>query len=140
MKTLPIRSVPIAAIALAWATPGLAQGPAQLPSSGGLSHGYGDAGAAVSRPTDFGLRDQAGNLVIVNGVLSAYPNTAMPAMAGAGGQTATAIGNQITVQAYGSWNTIIVDAVQQNSGDVTASTSLGRSSTTSGTSVQEGSH
>jgi holdfast attachment protein HfaA len=102
------------------AGPTFAQGPARLPTAGSAAHGYGGAGAAVGQPTRYGLRDGAGNLVIVNGTLSPYGRATSGGSPGSGGETALAIGNQITVDVGGSWNTIIIDAVQQNSGDITA--------------------
>lgn len=105
------------------------QGPSRpvLPTSGSTAAGVGDAGRQIGRPADFSLRDGAGNLIIVNGQLqSADAPSGMAAdpLPSAGGQSATAIGNQLVVLATGSWNTIIIDSVQTNSGDVTARTSL----------------
>lgn len=40
------------------------------------------------------------------------------------GRDRRGVGNQLIVLATGSWNTIIIDAVQTNTGDVTAATSL----------------
>lgn len=113
--------------ALLPASAALAQSRPTLPTAGSAGAGVADAGRQTGRPADFSLRDGAGNLIIVNGQLqSADAPSGMAAdpLPSAGGQTATAIGNQLVVQATGSWNTIIIDSAQTNSGDVTASTSL----------------
>jgi holdfast attachment protein HfaA len=105
------------------ATAAAAQGARQLPTASAMTGGYSGARASTGAPTDFSLRDASGNLIIVNGQLqtgSGYE----PGYGGGGGggfgQTAIALGNQLTVQASGSWNVIIVDAVQTNTGDITA--------------------
>jgi holdfast attachment protein HfaA len=114
-----------AALFAAVATPVMAQASSRaLPTA--ASMGGGVAGSMTGQPTDYSLRDGNGNLIIVNGVLR--PAGSMSATGGfadsplpmAGGQTATAVANQLTVLATGSWNTIIVDSVQTNTGDVTA--------------------
>jgi len=96
--------------------------PRQLPTAASMTGGV--AGSMNGQPTDFSLRDAGGNLVIVNGVLrpasaagGGFADSPLPV---AGGQSATAVANQLSVLATGSWNTIIVDAVQTNTGDVTA--------------------
>lgn len=107
------------------ASPATAQtAPAALPTAGSM--GGGGTGMMSGRPTDYSLRDAGGNLVIVNGVLRPAGSTAMTGgiadspLPTAGGMSASAVANQLTVLATGSWNTIIVDAVQTNTGDVTA--------------------
>lgn len=118
MTRLP-RLALLLVVSLVPAGPALTQGPVRLPTAAGAAQGYGGAGAAVAHPTRYGLRDGAGNLVIVNGMLSPYGGGTSGG-AGGGGETALAVGNQITVDVGGSWNTVIIDAVQQNSGDITA--------------------
>lgn len=39
---------------------------------------------------------------------------------GAASQTSTAIGNLLTVSVVGSWNTVIVNSTQSNTGNITA--------------------
>lgn len=106
------------------ALPAAAQGPAKLPTAGAMAGGYSGARASTGAPTDFSLRDASGNLIVVNGQLqtgAGYEPGYSGGGGGAGyGQTAIALGNQLTVQASGSWNVIIVDAVQTNSGNITA--------------------
>lgn len=113
---------------LAATAPAAAQSRPDLPTAHSVNGGFA-AGLAAGRPTDFSLRDARGNLVMVNGVLRPADGTSGGGMADAPlpmaqGQTATAVGNQLIVLATGSWNTIIIDAVQTNAGDVTAATSL----------------
>jgi hypothetical protein len=110
------------ALFLAAAPAAIAQtAPRPLPTVGSMTSGVG--GGMSSQPAPFALRDSAGNLVIVNGMLQPAGRTgglADSPLPVAGGPTATAVANQLTVLATGSWNTIIVDAVQTNTGDITA--------------------
>lgn len=120
------KAAPFAALALVAGslTPqtALAQGPASLPTAAGMGRGYGELAPAGAGPVDYSRRDAAGNLVIVNGGRDPLPGGSGFPGWGPPGQTAVAIGNQITVDASGSWNTIIIDAVQTNTGDVVATT------------------
>ena len=93
-------------------------------------------------PPNTSLRDANGNLTVVNGVFtSAAFGTAAGAsasgsgvgssFAGAGTSgasatqgTATAIGNQLNVVTLGSNNTVVVNAVQNNSGNQTATNTV----------------
>lgn len=113
-------------LALTSAPAAIAQtSPRTLPTAGSMTSGIG--GGMSRRPAPFALRDTAGNLVIVNGMLQPAGGTgglADSPLPVAGGQSATAVANQLTVLATGSWNTIIVDAVQTNTGDVTANAGL----------------
>jgi hypothetical protein len=84
------------------ATAAAAQGARQLPTAGGMAAGYSGARASTGAPTDFSLRDPSGNLIIVNGQLKADAGfePGYGASSGGGfGQTAVALGNQLTVQA-----------------------------------------
>lgn len=120
--TLPRLAI-IALAVTVTASSALAQtAPRPLPTAASMTGGV--AGPMNGQPTDFSLRDASGNLVIVNGVLrpagatgGGFADDPLPV---AGGQSATAVANQLSVLATGSWNTIIVDAVQTNTGDVTA--------------------
>lgn len=120
-------AAPLLAGAIVAATPARGQPPQPLPTAGAMSRGYGDRAPAGFATADFGQRDASGNLVIVNGGRdplpggSTFPGWSMP------GQTAVAIGNQIAVDVSGSWNTIIIDAVQTNTGDITARTGVSAS-------------
>jgi len=126
--------------ALAATGPAGAQSRPDLPTAQSL-HGGLAAGLAAGRPKDFSLRDGAGHpptacrlrawratLGRVTGVLGPTDGSvggmADAPLPRAQGQTATAVGNQLVVLATGSWNTIIIDSVQTNTGNVTAATSL----------------
>lgn len=119
--TLPRLAI-IALAVTVTASSALAQtAPRPLPTAASMTGGV--AGPMNGQPTDFSLRDASGNLVIVNGVLrpasatgGGFADSPLPVA----GQSATAVANQLSVLATGSWNTIIVDAVQTNTGDVTA--------------------
>lgn len=120
--TLPIALV----LALVNAGQAEARGPAVLPSAGQMTRGYGGGAPAGTTPADYGQRDAAGNLVIVNSGADRLPGgSGYPAWS-APGQTAVAIGNQVTVTVEGSWNTVIVDAVQTNTGDINANAGAAR--------------
>lgn len=96
--------------------------------------GYGGAGASVTTAFDPQTRDANNNRVVINGEIqnsglpslqsefSTLAGGAGSASAGAGAptNTATAVGNLLNVQVTGSWNTVIVSAVQTNTGTVTA--------------------
>jgi holdfast attachment protein HfaA len=87
--------------------------------------GYGEE----TRPIDGSTRDQNGNRVIVNGrragglfnessgVFEERAGVGYGAFGQGPSATATAIGNNLTVITQGSYNTVIVNSVQENNGD-----------------------
>jgi holdfast attachment protein HfaA len=89
-----------------------------------------------NQPINPSLRDQNGNLTVVNGQFtssaSAHAFAGASAFAtgvGAGGSGAafggaTAIGNALNVVTVGNNNTVVVTAEQTNNGNVTADTSV----------------
>lgn len=91
-----------------------------------LNAGYGQGRGDLSRPVDPTMRDGDGNLLIINGLIQAGQANGVWTSGGYGvspsvaGAQAVAIGNQLTVQTYGSGNTIVVDNRQTNSGQVKA--------------------
>ena len=101
-----------------------------------MTGGYGGAGMAVNRQFDPGTRDSNGNRVIVNGeiqeaglqsVVSQFTSLsggAGAAVSASESGAAIAIGGSLDVQPYGSWNTVIVNATQVNSGTVTVQVSV----------------
>lgn len=102
------------------ATSATAGTPGRLPTAGSMANAGG--ASMMSRPTNYSLRDERGNLIMVNGMLqpggvSSMADAPLPM---AGGYSASAVANQLTVLATGSWNTIIVNATQTNTGDITA--------------------
>lgn len=125
----------LALAALALPVPALAQ----TAGSAGASRfqsGYGGARSATSSAQTGSTRDANGNRLIVNGLIqagaSSYSSTSggvSSGYSGAGGSGAaiggsTAIGNSLNVVVQGSWNTVIVNSTQTNTGDVTAGTAL----------------
>jgi holdfast attachment protein HfaA len=114
-------------------------------ASGTLSSytkGYGAGTGGFESPVDVSTRDANGNMTIVNGVMQAASGSifsnlatmgAASSTSGAGSTSggsatsygqATAIGNNLNVQVTGSYNTVIVNSTQTNTGAVTATTVL----------------
>ena len=85
------------------------------------------SGASMDQSSSYSLRDQNGNLTMVDGRVT----SAQYAGGGVGtggalnayGQ-ASAIGNQLTVTVIGSRNTTIIDSTQINNGNQTATADL----------------
>jgi holdfast attachment protein HfaA len=99
--------------------------------------GYGSAGMSTwEQPVNVSMRDANGNLVITDGVIQTggdqsifsrlQAGGAADAYAGAGavGGGSSAIGNNLSVNVQGDYNTVVVNANQTNNGDVTATTVL----------------
>lgn len=101
---------------------GAATASAQPPEGpGGLERGYGMGYDSFDNPISVGTRDENGNRLIVDGRLmptSSLSGGLMDSASGLG--SAQAIGNQLTVVTQGSWNTVIVDSTQINTGDISA--------------------
>jgi holdfast attachment protein HfaA len=101
-------------------------------ASSSFNAGYGRAAGDENRPVDFSLRDSSGNLTIIDGVMNTGPDQSTLAgssiadgngYAGVGGVYsvgASAVGNNLTVVTNGNYNTVIVNSVQTNNGDVIA--------------------
>lgn len=121
--------IPLAAILCLAAAPALAQ---SQTGSANYNAGYGRVSGQENRMVDYSTRDANGNRVIVDGVMltgedqSVFSRSgtsgAFDAYAGVGSQggNATAIGNNLVVITQGSYNTVIVDSTQTNTGNVTA--------------------
>ena len=106
------------------------------------SKGYGTSSGGFESPVDVSTRDANGNMTIVNGVMqsaagSIFSNLATMGAAstssGAGSSSsgssssygsATAIGNNLSVVVGGSYNTVIVNSTQTNTGAISATTVL----------------
>ncbi|MEM1105043.1 MAG: holdfast anchoring protein HfaA [Pseudomonadota bacterium] len=96
---------------------------------------YGFGYGQESQPFSAGTRDPNGNRVIVNGLIEGGSglglglNTGWGQTSGAAGllggpgsaASGNAVGNQLNVITNGSYNTIIIDSTQINSGDQTVS-------------------
>ncbi|MDP1629853.1 MAG: holdfast anchoring protein HfaA [Caulobacter sp.] len=102
-------------------------------NSASYNAGYGRTAGQENRGTDYGTRDGNGNRVIVDGIIQTGQDQSLfsrssgvfDSVSGVGGigGSSTAIGNNLVVVTQGSWNTVIVNSVQTNTGDVTAGTS-----------------
>ena len=93
--------------------------------------GVGITPGGENRLTNLSTRDDNGNRIIVNGVMSrgnVSRQEDLERRAGnAGANTravATSIGNSLNVTVEGSWNTVIIDSTQINNGDQQANISL----------------
>jgi holdfast attachment protein HfaA len=104
-------------------------------SNSALYNGYG--ATTQNQASNYSMRDQYGNLTMVNGQVTSSIYSATSGaqsansyaggvgMGGAGtvGQ-AYAIGNQLNVTVIGTHNTTIIDSTQINHGNQTATTAL----------------
>ncbi len=92
-----------------------------------MARPYGTTPGQENQPMVGSTRDANGNRVIVNGVYAGSSYTNQDGLtygvgrnsAGAGSATGTAIGNSLNVIVGGNYNTVIVTADQNNSGDQT---------------------
>ncbi len=103
---------------------------AQTPSRAGeFEQGYGVGGGGLEQPIEAGSRDANGNRVVLNGrILQGQTTLSGGLMDGDGAYgAASAIGNQLNVITQGSWNTVIIESTQTNTGDVNAAATGGRS-------------
>lgn len=114
---------------------GLADAQTMTNNGAAYNAGYGRVAGQENQPVDVGVRDPNGNLVVVDGVIQAGQDQSVFSNAGAAGAFdtvagvgasggASAVGNNLTVVTQGNWNTVIVNSVQNNSGNVSASTTL----------------
>ncbi len=100
-------------------------------STGEFSRPYGFGYGQEFQPFDASTRDANGNRVILDGRImtgdnlstlsssSASASAWSQATAGAGFSQSSAVGNQINVITQGSYNTVVVNATQTNSGNQT---------------------
>jgi holdfast attachment protein HfaA len=104
-------------------------------SMSGYRNGYGGSAGEYSNPVSVRTTDANGNRVIVDGVIQNGTDQSVffarrtggagDSYAGAGGiGSATAIGNNLQVSVVGDRNTVVVNSVQTNTGNVTATTVL----------------
>jgi holdfast attachment protein HfaA len=94
--------------------------------------GYGRVAGQENRPVEVTTRDAKGNRVIVDGLIQTGIDQSVFAQAGAGGVLdtvsgvgtlsggASATGNSLVVVTQGSYNTVIIDSKQTNTGAVSA--------------------
>lgn len=132
-KTKQAVLVAVAALSGALAA-GAAQAQSMSANSASFNAGYGRVAGQENQPITVGMRDANGNLVIVDGLIlhgedqstfsaSGAASGAVDTFAGVGAtSTANAIGNNLQVITQGNYNTVIVNSVQTNNGNVSAST------------------
>jgi holdfast attachment protein HfaA len=107
--------------------------PASASPMGGvdLKAGYGRRAGDENRPVRIPGPDAQGNRIILNGLLASESGLGGGLFGGAGdahdlqgglGARAPAVANQINVVAQGSGNTIIIEALQYNRGNITGHT------------------
>lgn len=92
--------------------------------AGAFEQPFGLGYGAAEDPIETSTRDANGNRLVLNGRIMADATTSLSGglMDGDGfSGSAMAVGNQLNVVTNGSWNTVIIDSTQINSGDVTAS-------------------
>ena len=101
-------------------------------SSASYNAGYGRTAGQENQPVNVQLSDTNGNMVVENGLIRNSASGSVFASASAGvetsysgaGGTASAIGNNLSVVVDGSYNTVIVNSTQTNTGAVTATTTV----------------
>lgn len=113
---------------------GAAQAQDMATNSASFNAGYGRVAGQENRAVSVGMRDANGNLVIVDGLIlhgedqstfgaAGAATGAVDTFAGVGATgSSTAIGNNLQVITQGNYNTVIVNSVQTNTGNVSAAT------------------
>ena len=103
-------------------------------NSASFNAGYGRVAGQENHAVTVGMRDANGNLVIVDGLIlhgedqstfgaAGAATGAVDTFAGVGASgSSTAIGNNLQVITQGNYNTVIVNSVQTNNGNVSAAT------------------
>lgn len=89
-----------------------------------MSQPYGVNGGFSNEPMEVSLRDDNGNMLVVDGRPMAASSYATGSSGVGAGNVVSAVGNQINVVVEGNYNTVVVDAVQINNGNQTASMDL----------------
>jgi holdfast attachment protein HfaA len=115
--------------ALAWAALGAsARASGDYDDAATYNTGIGMVPGEENAPISGSTRDENGNKVFVNGVMTGTSYGAADGVhrsgvgftgLGGGSVTGTAIGNALNVVVNGSWNTVVVDSTQINKGDQT---------------------
>ena len=98
--------------------------------------GYGGTGlSGLDQPVNVNTRDANGNLVITDGVIQTGADNSVFSHASVGGASdtysgagatgsASAVGNNLSVNVSGNYNTVLVNATQTNTGNISATTVL----------------
>ena len=91
--------------------------------------GFGRTAGQENQPVNVSMRDTNGNLVVAGGqllsptggsVFSSSTSGGVESSASGVGAGATAVGNSLSVVTTGSYNTVIVNSRQTNTGAITA--------------------
>ena len=124
------------AAAMVVASAGLAHAQSGSSTLSGLSQGYNGGLSTFEHTVNVSIASLNGNTTIVDGVTQIGSDQSMFARAGSttgasdsfngagalGG--ATAIGNNLSVNVSGNYNTVVVNSTQTNTGAVSATTTL----------------
>jgi|SRR5579872_3055858 len=130
-----------APLALAAAISGAANAQAMNTNSAAFNAGWGRVAGQDNQPINVAMGDVNGNITVINGAItgaqagsifagagafaSASASGVGDVFAGAGGSaSASAIGNNLSVVTQGDNNTVIVTSIQNNSGNVSATTNV----------------
>jgi holdfast attachment protein HfaA len=107
-------------------------------NSASFNAGFGRSSDQENAAVNVQMSDANGNTTIENGLItgavqgsifanagaSASASGAFDSFSGAGSASASAIGNSLNVVTNGNNNTVIVNSIQNNSGDVSATTNV----------------
>lgn len=130
---LTITKTAAAVLLFGVAAAGAAQAQDMNTNSAAFNAGYGRVAGQENHAVNVGMRDANGNLVIVDGLIlhgedqstfsaSGAVSGAVDTFSGVGASSsANAIGNNLQVITQGNYNTVIVNSVQTNNGNVSAS-------------------
>ncbi len=128
---------PVIAVGLVWTVSSPCGAQTMNASPSAYATGYGASLSALSGAVNTSLKDSNGNLIILDGVIKSGNGAKLLGLdaqtgvqsqgsgvgvSGTSGASASAlaIGNNVTVTTTGSNNTVIVNAVQTNTGPVQA--------------------
>ena len=133
VSMLTITKTAAAVLLLGVAAAGVAQAQDMNTNSAAFNAGYGRVAGQENHAVNVGMRDANGNLVIVDGLIlhgedqstfsaSGAASGAVDTFSGVGASSsANAVGNNLQVITQGNYNTVIVNSVQTNNGNVSAS-------------------
>ena len=130
------KRVAVLAVAAALlAAPDVGQAQSASSTLSQFRNGYAASGlSSFESPIDVSTRDANGNLVVTDGVVSSagvgsvFASTGVGSATSSSGSTAvgtaSAIGNNLSVNVSGNYNTVVVNSSQVNNGAVSATTVL----------------
>ena len=119
---------------------GVAHAQSMSANSASYNAGYGRVAGQENAPVNVAMGDVNGNITVINGLItgaqqgsifasasssaSASAGGSLDFFSGAGGASASAIGNNLSVVTNGDNNTVIVNSIQSNTGNVSATTNV----------------